>query len=126
MARAPAPGTGFKRFEKVVADVNLLGVPAGTPGKVLLVDGLSWERYRVLFANGVDRGSLDHRHLVRPREFVPLDRRTARVDTGEAGAADSTGGEAEASEAAGADNASGVPAHLLERSRAARARLGGT
>jgi hypothetical protein len=61
---------GFRRFEKVVAAEDLPGVPAGTPGKVILVDGITWIRYRVLFENGVDLGSLDEKYLVRRSEWA--------------------------------------------------------
>ena len=36
---------------------------AGTPGKVVGVSGLSWIRYRVQFANGVERNLVDAKHL---------------------------------------------------------------
>ncbi|MGE3620559.1 MAG: hypothetical protein AB7L84_08855 [Acidimicrobiia bacterium] len=111
----------FRRHEKIVANVDMPGVPAGTPGKVLLVDGITWRRYRVLFANGVDRGSLDRRHLVRPREFVPLDQRV--VEEVVADAATHDGAAADDGATAAADNRFGVPAHLIERSRRARERL---
>jgi hypothetical protein len=43
--------------------VDLPGVPAGTPGKVILANGFNWFRYRVLFANGQEVGDLDGRNL---------------------------------------------------------------
>jgi hypothetical protein len=113
------------RHAKVVANIDLPGVPAGTRGKVLQKTGLTWIRYRVLFANGVEHGLLDGRHLARPKEFVPLDQRTAVVEAvpsangeeGAAAAADGAGAEATG------DNPYGVPGHLLERSKKARERL---
>ena len=39
------------------------GVAAGVEGKVILANGFSWLRYRVLFENGAEIGDLDHRHL---------------------------------------------------------------
>jgi hypothetical protein len=48
----------FKQHSKVAAARDLPGVPAGTKGKVLLVNGFSWVRYRVRFENGVERGML--------------------------------------------------------------------
>mgnify|MGYP006270761187 CR=1 FL=1 len=49
--------------DRVSATVDLQGVPAGTEGKVILANGFSWLRYRVLFANGVELGDLDHRNI---------------------------------------------------------------
>jgi hypothetical protein len=122
MGKRAAADNGFRRHEKVVANVDMLGIPAGTPGKVLLVNGMTWRRYRVLFANGEDRGSLDHRHLVRPKEFVPLDQRVEEEVVEETAAESDGDGAAEAAAVDG--NRFGVPAHLLERSRKARERLG--
>jgi hypothetical protein len=111
----------LKRHEKVRANVDLPGVPAGTPGKVLVVSGVTWMRYRVLFENGVEHGLLDGRHLVRPKDFIPLDE---RVEVEEEAAVE--GGDAEAATAAvSEDNEFGVPAHLLERAQKARQRLAG-
>jgi hypothetical protein len=113
------------RHDKVVANIDLPGVRAGTKGKVLQKTGLTWIRYRVLFANGVEHGLLDGRHLARPKEFVPLDQRVEEVvavpsangDDGAAAADDGAGA------GAGGDNPYGVPSHLLERSKKARERL---
>lgn len=49
--------------DRVEATQDLDGVPTGTAGKVLLANGFNWQRYRVLFDNGVELGDLDHRHL---------------------------------------------------------------
>ncbi len=53
----------LKLGDKVCATEDLLGVPAGTNGKVILANGFNWQRYRVLFDNGGELGDLDHRHL---------------------------------------------------------------
>jgi len=50
--------------DKVVSAADLPGVPAGTRGKVTLVNGFRWIRYRVYFDNGADVGSLDRSQLV--------------------------------------------------------------
>ena len=49
--------------DRVVSTVDLDGVASGTEGKVILANGFSWLRYRVLFANGVELGDLDHRNI---------------------------------------------------------------
>jgi hypothetical protein len=49
--------------DKVRATVALDGVPSGTEGKVILANGFSWLRYRVLFSNGTELGDLDHRNI---------------------------------------------------------------
>ena len=108
------------RHEKVRAWIDLPGVPVGTPGKVLQVAGVTWIRYRVLFENGVDHGLLDGRHIVARKDFVPVDE---RVEVEEIDLPEADGGASEAAgDAAGDDNEFGVPAHLLERAKAARAR----
>ena len=112
----------LKRHPKVRAWTDLPGVPAGTRGKVLQVGGVSWIRYRVLFENGVEHGLLDGRHIVAPQDWVPVDERVEEEAVAETAAAD---GDGAATEAAGVDNPFGVPAHLLERAKAARARREG-
>jgi hypothetical protein len=109
----------LKRHQKVRAWTDLPGVPAGTPGKVLQVSGVSWIRYRVLFENGIEQGLLDGRHIVAPKGWVPVDERVEVEAVEDAGPA--TDGDAPAA-AASDDNEFGVPAHLLERAKAARAR----
>jgi hypothetical protein len=49
--------------DKVRATVELPSVPEGTVGKVLLANGFNWQRYRVLFTNGIEMGDLDHRTI---------------------------------------------------------------
>ena len=49
--------------DRVVALIDLADVPASTPGKVILANGFNWQRYRVLFANGIELGDLDSRHI---------------------------------------------------------------
>jgi hypothetical protein len=58
----------FKQHQKVAAARDLPGVPAGTPGKVLLIGGYSWVRYRVRFENGVERGMLHAEDLTTAAE----------------------------------------------------------
>lgn len=54
----------LRRNDTVVAAEDLVGVPAGTRGRVILVDGFAWIRYRVEFTNGMDIGSLDRSQLL--------------------------------------------------------------
>jgi hypothetical protein len=64
----PAATTEFRRKQIVVAREDLPGVPAGTTGTVLVSVGLTWERYRVRFDNGVEIGSIDAAKLASPDE----------------------------------------------------------
>ena len=57
------------QLEQVVAAADMPGVPAGTRGKVTLVNGFAWIRYRVYFENGADIGSLDRAQLVPEDEW---------------------------------------------------------
>ena len=49
--------------DRVSATIELEGVPQGTEGRILLANGFNWQRYRVLFANGVEIGDLDGRQI---------------------------------------------------------------
>jgi len=53
----------LKMNDKVRTIAEVHDVPLGTEGKVILANGFNWQRYRVLFENGVEMGDLDHRHL---------------------------------------------------------------
>lgn len=120
--------TPFRKGEKVVAMRDLEGVPAGSTGKVFMVNGLStWIRYWVRFDDGHVVGQVDHSDLARPTQVDQWQRWQE-----EQAAAAAAPAPAEAEPAAvgagggGGGAASGIPEHLLERSRAAKARrLGG-
>ncbi len=117
----PAP---LKIRERVVATRPLRGVPEGTAGTVKLANGLTWDRYWVLFDNGLWVGSVSGSDLVREADWEEFKRRRAeeasrpKVEAKEEPAA-------EATEATAAGASSKVPAHLLERSKKARARMTG-
>ena len=103
----------------VVSTVGLRGVPEGTTGKVIHVQGLSWIRYWVWFDNGQRVGTLGRTKLATPSEWerrhdvvAPVSSAVVAVASGGEGAAASTTADV-----------GGVPGHLLERSRAARARF---
>ncbi len=106
--------------EPVRAKVALRGVPAGTLGKVIHVQGLTWIRYWVWFDNGERVGTIDRAKLMTIPEF---ERRMAGGDetpTAASGGATAVGAEAAAS--AVGESVNGVPALLIERSRLARER----
>lgn len=122
-----AIATEFNRNDKVKALDDLPGVPQGTQGRVELVAGFTWTRYRVAFDNGVDLGTIDGSKLAMAKQY-----RAALAARDDAAAATvevtSTNGETEAAAAVstGEDktvNGVSVPAHLLERSQNARQRL---
>ena len=64
----------FKQHQKVVAAHDLPGIAAGTPGKILLINGLSWVRYRVLFEGHVERGMLSADDLTTPDAWAAQQR----------------------------------------------------
>jgi len=63
LARPAKEQLDLDRGDKVIAKVDLEGVPAGTRGRVILANGFNWLRYRVRFDNGIERADLDGRHL---------------------------------------------------------------
>ena len=131
--KAPDLDTPFDSGETVMLARSYRGVPDGAVGKVKLVNGLDasdggqpWIRYWVRFpAHGLV-GQVSHDDLVRPFQYGEwLDREEARIRASirtdepveEAAAAVDAGADA------GGGIASQIPAHLLERSKAAKARL---
>jgi len=74
---ADAADFPFRRHGKVVAGIDLEGVPAGTRGRVMYVAGFRWPRCRVRFDNGVERGGLDERHLISVAEWEERERAEA-------------------------------------------------
>jgi hypothetical protein len=126
MAKA-VPIDRFRKGESVRTLDPLPGVPQGTKGRIYLVDGFAWTRYRVLFENGVDIGSLDGSALARPSQYQEaLDRRERASEAAEA-ADEAAAGAEEGAAAAGGEskvvNGVTVPPHLLDRSKRARERL---
>ena len=113
----------LKKKAAVIARKDLRDVPEGTKGKVVLVNGLSWIRYWVRFENGISMGSVNRANLATPAEWqrhldgedVEVAAATGGAD-GDAAAADDGGGVA--------INGVLVPQKLIDRTKAARARLG--
>ena len=71
LAHPEASQLDIDRGDKVVAIVDLEGVPSGTRGRVILANGFNWLRYRVRFDNGVELADLDGHHIapVKKRRF---------------------------------------------------------
>ena len=63
LAKPHADQLDLRIADWVVSTVDLDGVPSGTQGRVLLANGFNWQRYRVLFDNGVELGDLDGRNI---------------------------------------------------------------
>ncbi len=121
MAAATASSSSvLSKNEIVRAKVALPGVPVGTLGKVIQVQGLSWTRYWVWFDNGKRIGTIDRAKLMTIPEF---DRKMAGGDevavvvgAGVTAAAVSSDGGAVL------ESVNGIPGHLVERARLARER----
>ena len=120
--------TPFRPGEKVIAAATVADIAEGTKGRIELANGLGvWRRYWVKFDGGRIRGQVSHELLARPnqleqwrqhqealadaalRKEVATDAPAAAVGAGDGGAA--AGGVA-----------SRIPANILERSKAAKAR----
>lgn len=124
----------LKRKSKVRAFEDLPGVPEGTRGLVALVGGWDkWIRYHVLFDNGVTLGSINREFLAPAKRYDDFkNRREEALESGafdvvEAGDTDAADGDGAAA-AAGGDapvvNGVTIPSYLIDRSKAARERLG--
>jgi hypothetical protein len=130
MARKEGKGEHLHMKERVVATSDMPGVPEGTTGKVIVVEGLTWIRYWVRFDNGVVRGSLNRKILARPSEWSEIIRRREAGEdevTADEDAVAEVDGAAAAAAGAGDSvmvNGVAVPAHLLERSKNRRQVLG--
>lgn len=120
--------TPLSRNAKVRATEDLPGVPEGTGGKVKLINGMTWLRYWVQFDNGEWLGHVDHSQIVPADEWDDFLRRREEAANAPAvessGAADGDGAPAAATGEGKVVNGVTVPAHLLERSKNARQRLG--
>ena len=122
--------TPFKRGEKVMLVHPIPGRTEGERGKIKLVSGFDdWKRYWVRFNDGQLVGSVNHSDLVRPRMYPSWRQREEEA----AAAAQASSAGTSAAPATAAIEAGGggggvadlIPAALMERSRAAKARLAG-
>jgi len=124
---APALETPFRRGEKVMATRDVSGVGQGTKGKIRLANGLGeWRRYWVKFDDGRIYGHISHEDLVRPGQLEQWEAHREQLRL-----AAERGPEVAEAAPSGGDTSSGgvasqIPAHILERSKAARARLLGS
>lgn len=121
--------TPFRTGERVMTARSVRGAPLGSKGKIRLVNGLSdlhggkpWLRYWVRFEDGSLLGQVNHEDLVRPAQREEWEaREVLRVE--EANRPPVEEAPVEAAASGGDGVASLIPAALLERSRAAKARL---
>lgn len=129
MAKTDTAPEQLTKGAKVIARVDLRDVPAGTAGRVSMVTGLSWIRYWVRFDNGVSLGTIDRKRLATPEQWKRYLAGDEDLDGDTAGSAEAAGDDAEGGDDGEAGkatpNGTVVPQKLLERSAAARARLGG-
>ena len=120
--------TPFRVGEKVVLMRDLGTVSPGAPGKVTLVNGFAtWIRYWVRFGDGQLVGQVDHNDLARPDQVDAWHRRQEEAEAAASAPAPEAAEPAAVAAGGGGGGAAGaIPEHLLERSRAAKARkLGG-
>lgn len=121
--------TPFRKGERVQTTAVIGDRGEGSEGKVKLANGLgNWRRYWVLFPDGQIVGQISHDELVRPDqvdEWLTRKEEQAQAALRSAEAASETAAAVGAGDGGdgGGDLASRIPAHLLERSRAAKARL---
>ena len=59
----------LKRKQKVIATIDLPGVPEGTEGKIRVANGIEWFRYWVDFDNGTKLGRVDHDDVVKVEDW---------------------------------------------------------
>jgi hypothetical protein len=116
-AKTAAPA--LRSGDKVFASSALKGVPVGTAGKVIHVQGLTWTRYWVWFENGQRVGTLDRSKIATFDEWER--KRNGGDELAEAVASTSAAGTPVAAASAG-ESVNGIPAHLVERARLARER----
>ena len=126
MAKTDTASRDLRKGAKAVARTALRDVPEGTPGKVILVAGLTWIRYWVRFDNGISLGTVDRKVLATPEEwkrFLAGDEEI--VSTGAATSDDDGAGDAGADDAGGVTTPNGtfVSQKHIDRAKAARARL---
>ncbi len=122
----------LRRGTKVRLVTDIRGYPAGSLGRIAVANGMTWKRYWVRMHDGEAVGHVDHDSLVRAKDYDAFlmaaereaeETETARNAPNQADSGDTSIGGG----SAGGVEVNGVliPQHLLDRSAAARARLGG-
>lgn len=126
MAKTDVAGQNLRKGSKVVATADLRDVPEGTAGKVMMVTGLSWVRYWVRFENGVMLGQISRDKLATQADLAQAAAGPAEVQAADADGAADAGATDDGAAGGGKATPSGtlVPQKLLDRSAAARVRLG--
>jgi hypothetical protein len=107
--------TELRRGSKVIAVKALGRVPEGTRGVIQLVNGFKWTRYWVRWDDGEWTGSVDAGAVVAANAYEAYKKAAATRTT-------TTKAVTVAAAAPTATGGSGIPEHLLERSRLARER----
>lgn len=116
----------LKARERVIATHDFRGIAEGTPGRIRTVQGLTGHRYWIQWEGDQWMGNVQPQDVVRASDWEDFKRRRAeealrpKVEAAPAAAAPAGGTDGEGG-GAGA-GAGRVPAHLLERSKAARTR----
>jgi len=123
----------LKRGQAVRLVEDIPGHPAGSSAKVALANGVTWLRYWLRFSDGSSVGHIDHSVLVRAKDYDKFLRSreleaTAAQHEAEAASQESADADSpgEGGNTGGATEVNGVviPQLLLDRSAAARVRLG--
>jgi hypothetical protein len=114
------PRTELRRGDKIIAVKAIGRTPEGAKGRIQVVDGFKWTRYWVLWDTGEWTGSVDAGSVVAASRYEAYkhDQAEAAARTAAAPAPAALAAAAPAAEGGG----SGIPQHLLERSRLARER----
>lgn len=125
----PTTTKPFRAGENVIATSDIGPVPEGTSGVVKMAVGLTWPRYWVAWEGDFRKwsGSVSEDLLVRAKEWEDFKRRREEErnrppEPPRAETVDQGPQEGATTEGASGNAASKVPAHLLERSKAARAK----
>jgi hypothetical protein len=113
----------LRKGAKVTAAVALRDVPEGTEGRVTMVSGLTWIRYWVRFDNGVSLGSISRDKLITREQLESDGDLDMDVDEAAEGGATAAAGD-EAGDGVATPSGTVVPQKLIDRSAAARVRLG--